>query len=397
MNVLLLTHRLPYAPNRGDRIRAWHLLHELGRHHEVALLSLVHDAEEAAAVPSMRERCTACEAVRVPALANYARGLLTLPGDRPLTHTLLSAPGVAAAVRRLTEAHPPAVVLAYGSGMAQYVFAPPLHDRPFVLDMVDVDSEKWRTQAAQSSWPARWIYAREQRTLAAFERRAAETAATTLVANERERQALAALAPGAGIRVVGNGIDVAAFAPEAPPAASSTVVFTGVMDYTPNVEAVVWFVHHVWPAVVAARPDARFEIVGASPTATVRALAGPTVVVTGGVKHTQPHLWQAAAAVAPLARARGVQNKVLEAVAAGLPTTVTPVVADGLPAAVMPAVTVAATPEAFARAVLDDLALAPEARRARAATASLDALSWPAQLAEVPGILAAAARTSRQS
>jgi sugar transferase (PEP-CTERM/EpsH1 system associated) len=387
----MLTHRLPYAPNRGDRIRSYHLLRQLSTAHEVSLLSLAHDADEAGHVISMRGTCTDLEVVMAPKLANLARGLVSLPGSRPLTHSLLSGPGAGAAIGRLVSRRRPDVVLAYCTGMAQYVFAPPLSGLPFVLDMVDVDSEKWRDQAAASRVPMRWIYSREQRTLAAFEARVTAAAACTLVTNERERRTLAAAVPGANIRVVPNGIDLAHFTPPSPPAPSSTVVFTGVMDYAPNVEAVTWFVREVWPAVRAARPDARFVIVGASPNAAVQALVGADVTVAGSVPDTRPYLWSAAVAVAPLHRARGVQNKVLEAAAAGLPTVATPVVSDGLPAEVLPAVRTAGTAAEFATAVVGLLALRPEERRAVSALANLQPLSWPERLAPVLEIVAAAA------
>jgi polysaccharide biosynthesis protein PslH len=396
VNVLLLTHRLPYAPNRGDRIRAYHLVRALAQRHDVSLLSLVHDAEEASRAPEVGGVCIDYEVVPVPKIANRLRGALGLASHRPLTHALLSAPGVEAALQRLVAARHPAVVVAYGTGMARYVFEQPLRHLPFVLDMVDVDSEKWREQAKRSSAPMRWVYARERRTLAAFEVHASTAAATTLVANERERLVMAGAAPDADVRVVPNGIDAAWFAPTGPPLPSSTVVFAGVMNYAPNVEAVVWFVTRVWPLVLARRPEARLVIVGASPAPAVQALAGDKVTVTGRVEDTRPFLWRAAVSVAPLLQARGIQNKVLEAVAAGLPTVITPVVSEGLPAEVMPAVRVASSAEPFATAVVDMLALSPDDRRRLAGSAGLDGLTWTARLAPLTDILSDAARQPRR-
>jgi glycosyltransferase involved in cell wall biosynthesis len=183
--------------------------------------------------------------------------------------------------------------------------------------------------------------------------------------------------------------------PVAPPSPSANVVFTGVMDYVPNIDAVTWMARQVWPLVRAARPDAQFQIVGARPTAAVRRLAGQGVVVTGTVSDTRPHLWNAAVGIAPLLMARGIQNKVLEAVAAGLPVVTTPVVADGLPGEVMPAVDVAAHPQAFADAVLARLADTPEDRRSRAQSADLAPLSWSLRFAAIPLIVSEAARAAR--
>jgi sugar transferase (PEP-CTERM/EpsH1 system associated) len=395
VNVLLLTHRLPYAPNRGDRIRSFHLLRQLAAAHDVSLLSLAHDRDEAGHAADLTGLCRDVEVAMAPRLTNLARGAASLPGTRPLTHSLLSSPEAGPALGRLVARRHPDVVVAYCTGMAQYVFGEPLADVPFVLDMVDVDSEKWRDQAAASRGPMRWIYGREQRTLAAFEAEATAAAACTLLTTERERRALAAAVPGADIRIVQNGIDLAHFSAPAPPAPSSTVVFTGVMNYEPNVEGVTWFVRDVWPAVRAARRDARFVIVGAQPSAAVQALASADVLVTGSVPDTRPYLWDAAVAVAPLRRARGIQNKVLEALAAGVPVAVTPVVSEGLPLEVAPAVKVAASAAEFAEVVVALLGLAPTARRTLADQAPLQRLSWSERLAPVSDLVAQAASRRR--
>jgi polysaccharide biosynthesis protein PslH len=188
-----------------------------------------------------------------------------------------------------------------------------------------------------------------------------------------------------------NGIDAAAFQPPGGPAASRRVTFCGVLNYPPNEEAVIWFATRVWPRVRARFDDARFSIVGSHPTAAVQRLAAdPTIEVTGAVPATQPYLWDSAIAVAPIFVARGVQNKVLEAVAAGLPCVVTPAVATGVPPAVMRACRVGTDPDTFADAVVTLLALAPADRRAIADRADLQSLRWEDQLAPLTEILHAA-------
>ena len=388
MRVLFLTHRLPYAPNRGDRIRAYHLLREMTRWADVSLFSLVHDDEEEAESASVllaRPVVTA----RVPHGRNHLLGALRMGSSRPLTHSLLDAPDATTKLAGLVRTVRPDVVLAYCSGMARFALEPPLSGVPFVLDMVDVDSEKWRTLAGRSAAPRRWIYSREARTLSAFERAASQRARAVLVVSEHEREVLRVLAPDARIEVVPNGVDVEAFRPIGPPAADPVVAFTGMMDYEPNVAAVTWFATAVWPPVLAANPQARFLVVGANPTRDVMALATrhASIEVTGRVDAIQPYLWRAAVAVAPLFTARGLQNKVLESLAAGLPAVVTSAVAAGLPAGVDRGCAVADEPDAFARAVCALLAASPEERRARAAAAGVEHLGWGTQLAPVRGIL----------
>jgi sugar transferase (PEP-CTERM/EpsH1 system associated) len=391
MNVLFLTHRLPYAPNRGDRIRAYHLLREMSRFAEVSVFSLVHDAEEAghaAEVPGARTVKTA----RVPHMSNMLGGVLRLPTSRPLTHSLLSAPGVGSVLASIVRERKPDLVVAYCSGMARFALSPPLADLPLVLDMVDVDSEKWRELGARTSGPMGWVYARESRTLASFEQLASGRAKAVLVVSERERAALQRRASGNRIEVLGNGIDVEAFAAPGEPADSGDVVFCGVMDYAPNIEAVTWFLDRVWPSVRAARPDARFVVVGANPPAALvdRARRDASMHVTGRVEHVQPHLWRAAVSVAPLQLARGLQNKVLEALSAGLPVVATSTVVAGLPPGIDRGCVEADEPTAFANALVALLEETPARRRAIAEGSGIARCTWAQELRPLEGILKAA-------
>lgn len=398
MRVLMLTHRLPYAPNRGDRLRAYYVLRALAAQADVDLVSLVHSREEASRACDLIGAAASVETVMAPRSWNRMVALARLAGDRPLTHALLSGRGMRQALDRVVRDRRPDVVLAYCSGMARFALEPPLDGRPLVVDMVDVDSEKWRALAPSSAWPLRWVYAREARSLARFEAAVARRADATLVVNERERDALAALAPGASIEVVPNGVDVRSFDPPCPSSLAPRVIFCGVMGYRPNEEAALFLGRDVWPLVRAKRPDAQLVLVGASPTARVRALRSRLagVEVTGGVDDVRPYLWSASVAVAPLLTARGVQNKVLEAVAAGLPCVMTPVVQQGLPASLDPACRVADDAASFAAAILDLLRASPAERRAMAHSADVSSLAWPVRLAPLLQILRQAGSGVRQ-
>src|SRR5689334_22138395 len=235
LRVLFLTHRLPYAPNRGDRLRAYHILRTLAAEDaRTDVISLVHDDEEASHVGAMQPFTASVQVARVPRLNNLARGLLQLPTRRPLTHALLDSPEVAPAIARVMEKNPPDVVLAFCTGMVRFAMEPPLLHVPCVLDMVDADSAKWAQLAASSHVPKRLIYAREARCLSRFEVDAMRHARATLIVNERERAMLQALDATARIHVMENGVDLEMFLPQAPPAPSETVVFCGVMNYAPN-------------------------------------------------------------------------------------------------------------------------------------------------------------------
>jgi sugar transferase (PEP-CTERM/EpsH1 system associated) len=383
MRVLVLTHRLPYAPNRGDRVRAHHIVRLLAEHADVHVVSLVHDAAEAAQADTLRQLGVGVSTALVPRARNLLSAAFALRGDTPLTHALLHAPAMSAAIARATERWMPDVVLAYCSGVAPLALAPPLDRVPLVLDMVDVDSAKWAAFAEASRFPKAFVYRREARCLGAFEQRAVSGAVASTVVNERERETLLGMCRGADVQVVPNGVDVRALTPHDPPAGGDRVIFTAVFNYAPNAEGAIWFVRHVWPLVRAERPTAMLTLAGASPTRAVLRLArlDSSIEVTGAVPDMRPYLWRSAIAVAPIHQARGVQNKVLEAAAAGLPSVVTTAVWKGLPDEVLPACRRADTPADFASEVLSLLTLPPPDRRARAALAQLSGLGWPTRLA----------------
>ncbi len=399
MRILFLTHRLPYAPNRGDRIRAYYILRHLSAAADVDVVSLVHDDEEAAHVEELREWADSVTTVRVGRARSLVRAAAALLTPRPLTHALLDAGGLRPSLERAVARARPDVVLAYCSGMARLALEPPLRGIPFVLDMVDVDSAKWAALAREGRGPKAWVYAREAALLRRFEHRASAAAAATLVVNERERDLLQAGGVTAPITVVPNGVELCGFMPQTPPVADARVVFCGVMNYGPNESAAWWLAHSVWPLVRHARPDATLVILGAHPTRRLRDLPRrhPSIEVTGAVPSVQPFLWNAAVSVAPLFVARGLQNKVLEATAAGLPSVVTSAVVKGLPSSVRPACAVVDSAEGFATNIVRLLACSPEERRAIASSANMESLTWPKRLAALDSIMCAAARSAPPS
>jgi polysaccharide biosynthesis protein PslH len=397
MRILLLTHRLPYSPNRGDRIRAYHIIHTLKEVAAVDVVSMVHDDEEAAQADSMKGCAESVTIARVPRLRNLGRGAVALAGTRPLTHVLLDSPGFRNAIAGVTATRPPDVVLAYCSGTARFALEPMLSPFPFVLDMVDVDSAKWSALSRSSRWPKAWIYAREARHLADFEARAVRRARMTIAVNEREREELHRLVPNARVAVVGNGIDLTAFRPRGVTNRQPHVVFCGVMNYQPNSDAALRLGRRIWPRVTVRRPDARLLIVGSNPTRAVQDLrSDPTITVTGTVPDVRPYLWNAQVAVAPLATARGIQNKVLEALAAGLPPIVSPAVFEGLPAHVRSGCTPGAGDEAIANYIIELLSREQDGRDRQVANADLGSLSWSEQLEPLVDILRKAAETKQK-
>ncbi len=395
MNVLFLTHRLPYAPDRGDRIRAYYELKTLVARHRVSLFSLVHDEQEDAHAEGLsREFSIPVSTCQVPSRLRAAPNVLaSLVGDTPLTHVLLNSREAVPRLTQMVAERAPDVVFAFCSGMARFAVQAPLARFPFVLDMVDADSEKWRELGGSGSAMS-WIYRREARCLARFEAIAIRQALATTVVNERERSALMRLVPDRAITIVPNGIDLTAFRrPETNPVERPAVVFTAVFSYEPNAAAAMWLMSEIWPRVRQQIPDATLLLVGADPPARLRraALKDPSVQVTGRVPDVKPYLWQSAVSVAPLQIARGVQNKVLEGVAAGLLVVTTSAVMNGLPAEVLPACVQADTAAPFADAIVRLLRLDPNQRMSLSQRVDLKALSWDLRLKPLVDLLEGAA------
>ena len=396
MNILFLTHRLPYSPNRGDRVRAFHLLKEMARWARVDLVSLVHDEHELSQVHNLAGVTRSVTVGQVPRATNTVLSALRLGTAVPTTHTMLRSPGLDRKIENVVAANRPDAVLCFCTGVGPLTETPGLRHVPLVLDMVDVDSQKWAGLANAGKPPLSWIYGREARMLARYETAVAARAKCTTVVTPKELEALRQLAPQARIEVVQNGVDTEKLRRPDSKEVRGGVVFCGVMNYSPNVEAVKWFVTHVWPLVRQLTPGATFRIVGSEPAEDVQALARqPGVQVTGAVDDIRPYLWNSAVSVAPLLTARGVQNKVLEAVAAGLPVVITPIVAEGIPAEVLPACVTASGELAFSDAVVKLLSATQSVRDDIVARSSLADLSWTRRLAPMRGLLEEAAGRTR--
>lgn len=361
-NLLFLAHRIPYPPDKGDKIRTWNILRHLCRTHRVFVGALIDDRADWAHVPALAAHCAELACFSLHPRRQKLRALLKLSPGRPLTLDYFHSPGLARWVRQIVARETIERVFVACSAMAPYAMR--LRASRRILDFMDVDSTKWTQYAAASRGPARLIFAREGRTLHAFEREVASHVDHALFVSEQEWRHFQALAPESAERTsfISNGVDFAYFSPshhfENPyrePAA--VIVFTGAMDYRPNIEAVQWFVRAVLPLVrKAGHAQAAFWIVGANPAAEVRRLAAlPGVHVTGRVADTRPYLAHAQLAVAPLRLARGIQNKVLEAMAMGTPVVTTPQAFEGLRAAPGRDLLIAETAEDMAHCVRDVL------------------------------------------
>jgi sugar transferase (PEP-CTERM/EpsH1 system associated) len=322
-NVLFLAHRLPYPPDKGDKIHTYHLLRHLAARHRVLLGCFVDDSADEQHIPFVQSMCAELHVSRLRPGPARVRSLTGLATQEPLTVTFYRDRALRAWVQGVRAQGRADVLFVYSSSMLQYAHG---FDLPMVIDFADVDSAKWADYGQRHGWPMSWVYRREALHLLGVERQGAARAQWSLFATEQEAELFRGVAPesAARIGVLGNGVNSDYFAPDparlSPYAAGEIpLVFMGAMDYWPNIDAVTWFAQDMLPKLRARWPGLRFHIVGRNPAPAVQALAGEAVNVTGTVPDVRPYVQHAAAVVAPLRLARGIQNKVLEAMAMARP------------------------------------------------------------------------------
>ncbi|MDP2867666.1 TIGR03087 family PEP-CTERM/XrtA system glycosyltransferase [Methyloversatilis sp.] len=356
--LLFLAHRLPYPPNKGDKIRSYHLLKHLARRYEIHAGTFVDDAADLPHVSTLAATCAQLHTERIHPRSRKFASLRALATGESLSVAYYRSAAMQRWVDDTIARHDIRKVVVFCSTMAQYLDRHP-HVRR-IVDLVDVDSEKWSEYAARHRWLMSWLYRREARTLLQYEMRVVDASDMSLLVTPAEVALFESLSPALKGRVtpLPNGVDVDFFHPcqagaNPYPASEQAIVFTGAMDYWPNIDAASWFATDVMPHIRAARPAARFYIVGMNPSAEVRDLERlGYVTVTGRVDDVRPWVAHAACAVAPLRVARGIQNKVLEAMAMARPVVVSMTCAGSLDAEAGRDFAVASDARSFADAVL---------------------------------------------
>lgn len=331
-DLLFLAHRSPFPPDRGDKIRAFNVLKHLAANHRVHLLAFADDPRDLDAkdglAPFTASRMTLWRGKsRLRALVE------ALVQRRPASLTAFDDHAMRDAVADVLERESIDTIYVFSGQMAQYL--PDKTRARVIMDFCDMDSLKFADYAKGSRGPMRWLMQREANLLFEFERQIAQRVDASLFVSEAEADLFRTRSGAANVRAVENGIDTDFFDPAAAFERIDTpgklIVFTGQMDYRPNVEAVTWFAEAVLPHIRATHPDADFVIVGRNPTDAVTALARRDgVQVTGEVADVRPWLDAAACVVAPLKIARGIQNKVLEAMAMARPVVASGPAAEGI-------------------------------------------------------------------
>src|SRR5260370_23353501 len=314
-DVLLLVHRVPFPPDKGDRIRTFHILRHLSQRANVHLACLADEPIEAQAWVRLQKLTKRMAIVPLGRWARHVRTLGSLLAGRTASEGAFSSPDLRAVVREWCGNTRFDAVLASASSLVPYLRLPELHGVPAVVDLIDVDSQKWLDYAAASRGPRWWLYRLEGRRLRQLEQPLPSWARAVTLVSDAEASLYRRFCAAGPVRAVGNGVDLEYFQPQTP-AGEPRCVFVGALDYRPNIDGATWFCRDVWPELHRRLPSATLPLVGRNPLPAVARLAAiPRVELVGQVPHVRPHVAPASVAVVPLQIARGAPNKVLAALA----------------------------------------------------------------------------------
>jgi sugar transferase (PEP-CTERM/EpsH1 system associated) len=306
------------------------VLRHLAGQADVTLACLSEEPVEPSTVEALNRLCRRVEIVPVDRKLRWVRAGLSFLRGRTITEGAFASPQLRAALQRLASDVRFDSVLTSSSSLGQYLKVPALAGVPAWIDLIDVDSQKWVDYAAAHRGPKAWLYGIEGRRLRRLESELAGKTRGLYVVSEAEADLFRRFCPTGAIQSVPNGVDVDYFAPQSVPT-KSDCVFVGALDYLPNIDAAVHFCQEIWPEIHRRRPDSRMKLVGREPAPVVRELARIAGVdVVGTVPDVRPYVASAAAVVVPLRIARGVQNKILEAMAMGKGVITTPLTLKGL-------------------------------------------------------------------
>jgi sugar transferase (PEP-CTERM/EpsH1 system associated) len=329
---------VPYPPDKGDRIRNYHVLRELAKTSLVWLACLADEPVSEETLAKLRGLCERVEIIPVGGKIRWIRSALSALGGGSLTEGAFREPALYQLLEHWRKESEFAAALVSASSLAQYLEHRSMNDLPRFVDLVDVDSQKWFDFAQSKAWPKSWLYRFEGRRVRKLEIELSRWAKAVTIVSRAECDVYDQFAAPAKGTIATNGVNLEYFArlagsasdgispiPSLALPANKSLAFVGALDYYPNIDAAVWFARDIWPAIFAKHPDAEFWIIGRKPTAEVQKLAAlPGVKLYADVPDVRPYLTQAILAVCPIRIARGLQNKVLEAMAMGKATIAAP-------------------------------------------------------------------------
>jgi polysaccharide biosynthesis protein PslH len=351
-DVLYLAHRVPFPPDKGDRIRTFQILRWLSRRCAVHLACLADEPVDPSVTEALQSVAERVAIVKIGRWSRWSGAFLSLGLGRTATEGAFASRHLVSVLEAWGRERQFHMALASASSMAPYLELPVLQKIPAVVDLMDVDSQKWFDYAASSRVPKAWLYRLEGRRLRQLERQLCSRARGLILTTAAEVALFRESVGDGPVHTISNGVDLDYFH-LLEPASEPRCVFVGALDYRPNVDAACWFCREVWPGVVRRRPDARVAFVGRRPAAAVVELARfPGVEVVGQVADVRPYMAKAAVVVAPLRIARGVQNKVLEGLATGKAAVASPAALCGVHAKPGEHLLAASSPEEWVEAIV---------------------------------------------
>lgn len=334
--ILFLCHRFPFPPNKGDKIRSYHVLKALCQYGDVYLGALIDDPLDWQYVPKLSKQVKdICVVERRRVRKHWLKCLTGVIQGAPITNTLFFSPQLELWIDGLIQRNKISKIYIFSSAMAQYVLKYQ-NKLPIVTDFVDVDSAKW-SQYAKRKWPpSSFIYQLEAKRLNAFENEVSRVSEASLLVSDMEANLFKkTVYHSNSVMSMPNGVDTNYFNPHANysnpyQGTNKRLVFTGLMDYWPNVDAVTWFAKEIFPKIQAKYPEVEFIICGANPAKSIFKLTRRDIMVTGRVPDIRHYIAHADIIVAPLRIARGIQNKVLEALSMSKPIVASPAAIEGI-------------------------------------------------------------------
>lgn len=395
MKILFVTHKIPYPPNKGEKVRAFNIIRHLSKRHDICLVSLYDDVNDPRYMPELKKFCKEAYLFAVNPLFAKIKAAFYLLAGMPATLGYFYSYKMKSKINELVRSQKFDLVFAYSSSMAQYVMDARI---PKIMDFVDCDSAKWEQYSRLTRFPMSLIYSREHELLKKYEQKIAQKFDKLFVVTEAEKKEFSAFTPVDKFMVLANGVDTDFFK-ASQRNRGNRLIFTGAMDYFANVDGVIYFSKEIFPLVRKAHPDAEFYIVGHRPVAAVRALTGiEGVKVTGSVADIREYLGMASVCVAPLRIAQGVQNKILEAMASALPVVTTSKALSGVGAQAGRDLLVVDGPAEFAAEVnrlLQNPALREELGN-NARKYVLENHSWGKNLGQLDGLIKSLSEKHRE-
>ena len=396
MNILFLAHRIPYPPNKGDKIRSFNMIKYLSQRHHIYLGTILDHQSDVRFVQGLKPFCKDIKAFH---LNKKTRLLKSVFNHQPFTVSSFYHAGLQGYVDSILKNNKIDAVICFSSSMAEYIFKTPdfktnhLNDKKLIMDFIDLDSDKWLQYANYTHFPVKWIYKEEKKRLLEYEKKINQVFHHSVFVSQRELDVFQKEYPAANnVTIISNGVDTEYFTPKSKQPANEhpVLLFTGVMDYFANIDGVKWFSEKIYTRIKAELPKVRFYIVGTRPTRCIRNLARKDgITVTGFVNDIREYYWNADVCVTPLRIARGLQNKVLEAMATGNAVVATSNAKNGILCHENKDIMVANDEESFSKQVIS-LLKNPEKRHKLGANAVKNIrenYSWEENLRKIDDLL----------